>query len=111
MTSAEWFQAVRAGNLEYVATHIENLSCSINECGETALMCAVRQRNIEMVKNLMDHESRCVNSRGQSALIIAIIEHFQEAVEALLPHEYDMGAIPGHLSPLTLQWIVETMTC
>lgn len=100
MTSAEWFQAVRAGNLEYVATHIENLSCSINECGETALMCAVRQRNIEMVKNLMDHESRCVNSRGQSALIIAIIEHFQEAVEALLPHEYDMGAIPGHLSPL-----------
>ncbi|EFO61231.1 Hypothetical protein GLP15_541 [Giardia lamblia P15] len=100
MTSAEWFQAVRAGNLEYITTHIEDLSCSINECGETALMCAVRQKNIKMITHLIEHESRCINSYGQSALIIAIMEHFQDAVEALLPHEYDMGAIPGQLSPL-----------
>lgn len=41
MASAKWFQAVEDGDLEYIITHIEELACSIDERGETALMCAV----------------------------------------------------------------------
>lgn len=100
MASAKWFRAAEDGDLEYIVTHIEELACSIDERGETALMCAVRQRNIEMVRSLIDHESRCINPSGQSALIIAIMVGFQDAVETLLPQEYDMGVIPGQLNPL-----------
>lgn len=100
MASTKWFQAVKDGDLVYVTTHVQDLSCSINEHGETALMCAVRLRNIDLIRFLIEHESRCINLSGQSALIIAIREHFCDAVELLLPHEYCMGAIPGQLSPL-----------
>lgn len=100
MTSTEWFQAVKDSNLTYITTHLNELSCCIDEHGETALMCAVRLKNIDLIKLLVEHESRCTNTSGQSALIISIIERFQDAVELLLPHEYSIGTIPGQLNPL-----------
>lgn len=72
--AAEWFDAIKKGNIQFVHEHVSEYKCTRDENDLTALMnLAMKndQQSLHIVNILLQWEAGIQNSSGISALMIA----------------------------------------
>lgn len=84
---AEWFEAVNARNLNYIAQNLEQCCTLHNEQGLTALMIAARNGDIDIVKKLVPYEAGQQDPDGIPAAIYAYNAKHIEIMEEILQAE------------------------
>lgn len=84
---AEWFEAVNARNLDYIAQNLEQCCTLHNEQGLTALMVAAQSGYIDIVKKLVPYEAGQQDPNGIPAAIYAYNAKHIEIMEEILQAE------------------------
>ena len=84
---AEWFDAVSARNLDYIAQNLEQCCTLHNEQGLTALMIAAKNGDIDIVKKLVPYEAGQQDPDGIPAAIYAYNAKHIEIMEEILQAE------------------------
>lgn len=84
---AEWFEAVSARNLDYIAQNLEQCCTLHNEQGLTGLMIAAKNGDIDIVKKLVPYEAGQQDPDGIPAAIYAYNAKHIEIMEEILQAE------------------------
>ena len=83
-----WFRAVNEGDINAVTHMLQRNAKTMNEYGETALMCAVKNSDTALVSVLVQHEAGCFHGKnGSTALMQAAARNMADITAILAPYE------------------------
>lgn len=110
LATQAWFDAIHAGDYEYVLTNLSVYSKSRAEDDDTGLIIAARKNDSRMVQILIDSEAGLTNSKGDSALITSIRHDYVYVCRILVEREYRIRTIDG-LTPLMVAVQSSSISC
>lgn len=83
-----WFRAVDAGDINTVIHMLQRNAKTMNEYGETALMCAIKNSDTALVSVLAPQEAGCFHGKnGSTALMQAAARNMADITAILAPYE------------------------